>query len=92
MFKNMHRVSRTINGILYFYNEADGHHYTKTYDEWIAYPTNADGSIDLDCILYLDDMILEAEICPLSFCDDCDKFLKCTQYAVQTLVMKGEQT
>ena len=38
------RDLKVINDILYFYNAEDGHHYTKTYDEWICYPTNIDGT------------------------------------------------
>ena len=45
-----------IDDILYFYNAEDGHHYTKTYDKWICYPTNLDGSLDRDCLTYCDDL------------------------------------
>ena len=50
------RDLKVINDILYFYNAEDGHHYTKTYDKWICYPTNLDGTLDRDCLTYCDDL------------------------------------
>ena len=45
---------KVIDSIVYFYNVADGHTYTKSMDKWIAYPTLSDGAIDIDNMFYCD--------------------------------------
>ena len=74
--------------ILYFYNAEDGHHYTKTYGEWILYPTNVDGSLEYDSILYLEDILDTAEVCPLDFVNSCDEFLEVYNRTLQVIIMQ----
>ena len=77
-----------IEDILYFYNAEDGHHYTKTYGEWICYPTFKDGTLDHTCMQYLEDILDTAEVCPLDFVNACDNFLEVYNRTLQIIIQQ----
>ena len=85
---------RVVNGILYFYNTDDGHHYTKSYDEWILYPTHTNGTLDYDCMLYLEDVLdeldTEAGRDRIAFADACDDFLEVYNRPLLITILQAE--
>ena len=81
---------KLVDEILYFENEHDGHSYTKTFDEWVCYPTNSDGTIDRNEIIFCDDLdpgVSDEDRAQLrEYVEDCESFLEiynrdlCTLY------------
>ena len=90
------RDLKVINDILYFYNAEDGHHYTKTYDEWICYPTNIDGTLDYNCMLYVEDVLAEQDTVTgqrvINFVDNCDSFLEIYARPLQIVIMQVRES